>query len=121
MGLTNQQRGRQRFVGGAEMGCRGYASDGAIAANLTHEAMLTKVGIGAYTLAAPARDGIRLTIVARTANAHVVTATSLIDDGVTGGSKTTMTFTGGFVGESISLLSFGGKWNVACKNVVAIT
>lgn len=119
MGLTNKQRGRQLFSGGAEVASRAYAADGAIAANLSHTAALTKAGVGAYTLAAPARDGIALRIVNRTANAHVVTATGLIDDGVIGGSKNTATFAA-FAGASIDLQSYGGKWNVVGKNVVTI-
>jgi hypothetical protein len=120
MGITTKQRGRAVFSGGVNTTVLPYASDGAISV-LDGIALLTKAGVGAYTLAAPARDGQRLTIIARTANAHVVTATGLIDDGITGGSKTTMTFTGGFVGESIELVSYGGKWNVVAKNVVAVT
>ena len=121
MGITNKQRGRQVFVGGYTPLITPYASDGAINPNTDEVALLTKAGVGAYTLAAPGRDGIRKNIISRTANAHVITATGLIDDGVTGGAKTTMTCTGGFVGSSIELISYGGKWNVVSKNVVAIT
>jgi len=121
MGITSKQRGRQIFAGGFTPLVTAYAADGAIAADTDRVALMTKAGVGAYTLAAPARDGIRLNIISRTANAHVITATALVDDGVTGGAKTTMTCTGGFVGSSIELLSYGGKWNVVSKNVVAIT
>ncbi len=120
MGVTNKQRGSQRFVEGFELSCRAYAADGALQAQLAHHCALSKVGVGAYTLAAPMRQGIGLTLISRTAFAHVVTAPGLIDDGATGGSKTTLTFPA-FVGASISLLSFGGKWNVVRRNVVAIT
>lgn len=117
MGLTNLQRGRQVFLGGAEMASRAYVANGPIAANLSHTGFLTKAGVGAYTLAAPARDGIRLRLVNRTANAHVLTATSLIDNGITGASKTTVTFAA-FPGSSIEFESFGGKWNVIGQNVI---
>jgi hypothetical protein len=110
MGLTGKQRGRQMIYGGFDFVPRVYAADGAIAPNFSHYAMLTKAGVGAYTLAAPARDGISLTIVNRTANAHVVTATGLLDDGVTGGSKNTITMAA-FAGASADLISYGGKWN----------
>lgn len=119
MGLTNKQRGRQLFMGGAEVATREYVADGAIAANLSHTALLTKAGIGAYTLAAPARDGIRLSIISRTANAHVVTATGLIDDGVVGGSKNSATFAA-FAGASIELISHGGKWNTVALKAVTV-
>lgn len=117
MGLTNKQRGRQMFQGGVDGAPRAYLVDGAIAANFSHSAMLTKATAGAYTLAAPARDGIELEIVNRTAAAHVVTATALIDNGVTGGSKTTITFAA-FAGSCLTLRSFGGKWNVLAQNVI---
>lgn len=97
-----------------------YPADGAIAA-APGLAVLTKAGVGAYTLGAPPADGIVLEITNGSANAHVITATSLIMDGVTGQPHTTITFTGGFVGEGISLRSFAGKWNVMSKNIVAIT
>lgn len=75
----------------------------------------------ARTLAAPTEDGQVLEITSATATVFVITATSLIQDGVTGGAKTTMTFTGGFVGSSIKLRAYNGTWYVICKNVVAIT
>ncbi len=77
----------------------------------------------AATLAAPvaADAGIRIQIFCGTAQAHVVTATGLIDDGVTGGAKTTITFTGGFVGQSIELMAYNLHWVVLSANVAAIT
>lgn len=117
MGITNKQRGRQIFAGGAEQGSRSYATDGAISAGLSHSAFLTKTSIGAYTLAAPTRDSVQIIIVARTAFAHVVTATGLLDDGVAGGSKNTLTF-GAFPGASAVLVSQGGKWNVVALKAV---
>ena len=119
MGLTNKQRGRQMFQGGVDAAPRSYAADGAIAANLSHSAMLTKAGVGAYTLAAPARDGIELELVNRTANAHVVTATGLLDDGVAGGSKNTITYAA-FAGASALLRSFGGKWNTVALKATTV-
>lgn len=119
MGVTSKQGGRRLYPGGVEMACRSYAADGAIAANLSHTAYLTKAGVGAYTLAAPARDGIRLRIVNRTANAHVVTATGLFDDGVTGGSKNAATCAA-FAGASAELESFGGKWNTIALKAITV-
>jgi hypothetical protein len=83
--------------------------------------VLTKGSAGAYTLAAPTADegGRRLTIINGSAFAHVLTATNLIDDGVTGGAKDTATF-GAFVGASIELIAYNGKWTVLAKNVVTI-
>lgn len=100
-----------------------YASDGAISfANPENIAKLTKSGsAGAYTLAAPkaAQEGYRLLILCQSAQAHVVTATDLLDDGVTGGAKDTATF-GAFVGSSLDLIAINLKWHVIGKNVVTI-
>jgi hypothetical protein len=118
MGITSRQRGRRVFPDGVDEAILAYAADGAIQPRSGVHA-LTKAGVGAYTLAAPSRDGLRMKIFNRTANAHVITATGLIDDGVTGGSKNTMTF-GAFAGASIDLVSYGGKYNVVAKNVVTV-
>ena len=82
---------------------------------------LTKASAGAYTLAAPtaAEEGAEITIVANTAFAHVITATGLINDGVTGGSKNTITM-GAFVGASITLIAMDLKWTVKAKTVATV-
>lgn len=118
MGVTSKQRGRQIFASGIEIGSREYDANGAIAPT-AHTAYIMKAGVGGYTLAAPARSNQRLTIVSRTANAHVVTATGLVDDGVTGGSKNTLTFAA-FAGAAIELLSYGSKWNVISVKAVTV-
>jgi hypothetical protein len=84
--------------------------------------ILTKGSAGAYTLAAPtsAEEGNVIKVIAGTAAAHTITATSLIDDGVTGGSKTTATFAA-FIGASIELMAYNLKWVVISKNVVTIS
>lgn len=109
MGITGKQRGRFIFPEGVGGGCRSYAQDGALTGGGgTH--FLTKGSVGAYTLNAPSSDGIRMAIVNRTAFAHIVTATGLIDDGVTGASKNTITFAA-FPGATAELVSGSGKWN----------
>lgn len=84
--------------------------------------MVTKAGVAALTLAAPAAANVgqRITVISTTANAHTITATGLIEDGVTGGSKTTATFAA-FGGASIVLEAYGSKWYVVAKNAVTIT
>jgi hypothetical protein len=84
--------------------------------------VLTKGSAGAYTLAAPsaAEAGSIIQVVAGTAYAHTITATGLIDDGVTGGSKTTVTF-GAYVGSSITLLAYNLKWVVLAINVAPVS
>jgi len=116
MGITGKQKGRHIFADGVGSGWRVYATDGAIS-GLGGMAVLTKTSIGAYTLAAPSGDGIILTILSRSAFAHVVTATGLLDDGVTGGSKNTLTFAA-FAGANAQLQSYGGKWNVISLKAV---
>lgn len=96
------------------------STDGAIA--IKGLAVLTKTSAGAYTLAAPAvgSDGTVLIITTGTAFAHVITATSLINDGVTGGAKSTMTCAA-FVGASIHLIAYNQKYYVVAKNLVTVS
>lgn len=84
--------------------------------------VLTKASAGAYTLAAPtaAEAGSVIQVINGTAAAHTITATGLIDDGVTGGSKTTVTFAA-FIGSSITLLAYNLKWTVLSINAAPVT
>jgi hypothetical protein len=89
--------------------------------------MLNKTSaLASTTLAAPNRAGDYIFLIAGTAFAHVVTATGLIQDGVTGGAKATLTF-GAFVGSSIGLVGIASPstgaltWAVTFKNVCVIT
>jgi hypothetical protein len=84
--------------------------------------VITKTGsLAAMTLDAPtvAQDGMLLTVTSSTAFAHTITATSLIDDGVTGGSKTTATFAA-FAGASIVLMAYNGKWHTISLKAVTV-
>lgn len=92
-------------------GLREYGADGPIDESKSHTAMLTKPTAGAYTLGLTKKDGIRLIITNGSSAAHVVTATGLLQNGVTGGAKNQWT-AAAFPGSSISLVSYGGKWNV---------
>lgn len=96
------------------------SADGAIAV-MSGTVVITKGSAGAYTLAAPtaAQAGTRIRIISATAYAHVITATNLIDDGVTGGAKDTATFAA-FAGAAIELEAVNLKWAVVSKNVVTI-
>lgn len=103
------------------------AVDGAIPIT-TGIVKIVKATAAAMTLGAPsaAQEGTEITITAGTAVAHVVTATALINNGVTGGAKSTMTF-GAFVGSSITLLAVTtagavtGTWYVKAINVCVVT
>lgn len=84
--------------------------------------VFTKAGVAAMTLAAPtaAQEGTTITFTSRTAHAHTVTATGLIEDGVTGGAKTTATFAA-FAGASLTLQAINLKWNVISLNACVIS
>jgi hypothetical protein len=96
------------------------ALDGAIPI-ATGAVMLTKGSAGAYTLAAPTaeQDGTIMRLIAGSAFAHVITATGLLQDGVTGGAKNAATF-GAFLGSSLTLMAYNLTWYVLAKNVVTI-
>lgn len=99
-----------------------YTASGAISV-ATQTAVITKTGsLAAMTLAAPttAQNGTKLRITTTTAFAHTITATSLINDGLTGVPHTTATFAA-FAGASIELEAYAGLWNVISKNVVTIS
>lgn len=73
---------------------------------------LSKATAIALTLPAPskAEDGRRLKFTSTTAAAHVVTATGLFQDGVTGGGKNTATFAA-FIGASFEVVAVNGAWH----------
>ncbi len=83
---------------------------------------MTKGSALAIGLPAPskAQDGLTLVFTNLTAFAHVITATTLISDGVTGGPKTTVTFAA-FVGSSLTLQAENGLWNVIAAVAAPIT
>jgi len=91
-----------------------YAVDGAIDVR-SHNAVLTKGSAAAMTLAAPTSDGIEIKIIAGSSFAHVVTATGLINDGLTGVPHNSVT-TLAFLGSGAILVSYAGKWNLVARN-----
>jgi len=83
--------------------------------------VFTKGSSSAHTLGVPTLLGQRIVLTAGSAQAHVVTATGLIDDGVTGGSKTTITLAS-YIGATCTLIAVQtGKWMVESKNACVIT
>jgi hypothetical protein len=97
-----------------------YTADGAISLTPgTH--ILSKSSAGAFTLAAPtaAQEGMELVLIAGTAFAHVITATNLLDDGVTGGAKDTATMAA-FVGASLVLRATSLRWVAVGKTQATI-
>jgi hypothetical protein len=98
-----------------------YTANGAI--SVAHQnAIISKlVSAAAMTLAAPtvAQDNLLIRLIAGSAFAHVITATGLIDDGVTGGAKNSVTL-GAFVGACVVLLAYNGHWILVSKTVATI-
>ena len=94
-------------------------ADGAIS-DKTALVTLSKAGVGAYTLAAPVAttdDGKVLTLLATSANAHVVT--SAVVGFNAKGSSGTLTF-GGAIGDTAILVAKGGNWYLKSRvNVTA--
>lgn len=99
-----------------------YAASGAITI-VTQTGVITKTGsLAAMTLAAPttAQNGTKLRITSTTAFAHTITATSLLNDGVTGVPHTTATFSA-FAGATVEFEAYAGKWQVCNSNNVTIS
>ncbi len=101
-----------------------YSVSGAIAIPVRDTmVVLNKAGVAAMTLAAPNadQDGVELFITSTTAQAHTVTATSLINDGASGAPHTTITFTTGYKGQGILLVALQGLWQVKSNTATTIT
>lgn len=83
---------------------------------------ITKATAAAIVLVAPskAQDGLTLVFTSLTAAAHVITATSLLADAVSGSPHTTGTFAA-FIGASITLQAQNGVYNVISSTGVTIT
>jgi len=96
------------------------AADGAVPIQ-NGTVVFTKGSAIAATLAAPtaAQEGTIMRFVTGSAFAHVLTATALIDNGVTGGSKSAWT-AAAFLGSSLTLLAYNLKWTVLNFNLGAI-
>ena len=96
-----------------------YATDGNIPAT-PQIAVIRKATAATMTMDKPVRDGMNMVIASSTAAAHQVTCTTGIDDGVTGGPKSTLTFPA-FAGASISLVAIGNRWTVTFRNNVTVS
>lgn len=98
-----------------------YSADGAITVQ-PGIASISKAGACLLTLAAPTagQAGTFITITSRTAQAHVLTATSLLGDGVSGSPHTTATFAA-FIGATIVLVACNLIWNVVSVKGVTVT
>lgn len=83
---------------------------------------ITKGSACLFTLVAPSKsqDGLTLVFTSDSAFAHVMTATTLLGDAVSGSPHTTGTFAA-FIGASITLQAQNGLWNVISTTGVTIT
>lgn len=94
--------------------------DGAISPSAPGSYVITKAGVLAATLAAPAAspggNGIVIDVSSTTANAHTITATGLLQTGTV--SVNVATFAAQ-AGAGLRLMSYNGKWIV--KSAVGIT
>jgi hypothetical protein len=97
-----------------------YTADGAITV-AAQRAIISKTSAAAMTLAAPtaAQAGLTIVLTAGTAFAHVITATGLIDDGVTGGAKNSITL-GAFVGATATIYAYNLHWVLQSKTVATV-
>lgn len=105
----------------AQMPINIYTADGAISV-ATQRAVISKAGsAAAMTLAAPtaAQNGLTIILTSGTAFAHVITATGLIDDGVTGGAKNSITL-GAFVGATATIYAYNLHWVLQSKTVATV-
>jgi len=85
--------------------------------------LLTKAtALASTTLGAPskAQNGLRLTFTSQTAAAHVITATTLVGDAVSGSPHTTCTFAA-YIGATMTLIADNGIWNLASSTGVTVT
>jgi hypothetical protein len=83
---------------------------------------ITKGSACLFTLVAPskAQDGLTLVFTSLTAFAHVLTATTLIGDAVSGSPHTTGTFAA-FIGATLTLQAQNGIWNEVSAIGVTVT
>lgn len=94
--------------------------DGAVTLPTSNTAYnINKATAAALTLAAPslAENGLTAMFTSQTAAAHVITATSLIQDGTAAAPKSSATFAAG-KGATVTFVAENGFWNVASQTGV---
>lgn len=108
--------------GGAGGAGTSLSANGAVAPGAGYY-VITKAGtLAALTLAAPtaAQNGQQMIFTSRTAFAHTITATGLINNGTTGSPHNLATFAA-FAGASLTLVADNLLWNVLSSNSVTIS
>lgn len=99
------------------------SASGAIVANRPGYFVITKAGVAAMTLAAPPAanklgNGMVIIITSRTANAHTVTATGLLN---TGSAFVNVATFNANAGATLGLISDNALWNVLFANGVSFS
>ena len=110
------------FQGGTKSTITAKLTDGAIASAPGTIAITKGSALGSSTLATPTtttHDGYILRIVSTTAYAHVV---SVASGKINGGALTTITFTSGAIGDSVTLIAYQGVWyTIGTTGTITIT
>jgi len=85
---------------------------------------ITKAGVAAMTIADPTsgtHDGVTLTFVATTANAHTLSNAAGSGFFSSGGSSKDVATFGGAIGDGITIMAYQGKWYVDPRGVTNAT
>jgi hypothetical protein len=100
-------------------------ADGAIAISATNKTyFITKAGVAAMTIVDPTattHDGVTLTFIATTANAHTLSnaaGSGFFSSG--GGTKDVATFSGA-IGDGLTITAYQGKWYIDPRGTTGIT
>lgn len=120
MGVTNLQKGRQIFRGGALFGpITDITGDATLAAGARGLYTLSKGSAAAITLSVPTGmpDGTEIEIRSKTAQAHVVTVTGGF--GGTGATRDVGTFTAE-VGAGFQAVVINQLWHLRSTNLVTV-
>ncbi len=113
------------FVGEETFVPTSLSVNGVISPNVSATYVITKVGAGLFTLAAPiagpvsagGNDGVSITISSRTPYNHIVSANGLIQSGTAYTNYITFP---SFAGGEVDLMAFNGKWIVMNLQSVSI-
>lgn len=106
--------------GGVSAGAQLITASGAISPSIQGNYIITKAGVAAMTLAAPAStaNGLIIEITSGTAYAHTITATGLLNTGTA--SVNVLTFAA-YAGASVRLMAYNSLWNLLGYNTVTLS
>lgn len=85
---------------------------------------ITKAGVAAMTIVDPTtvtHDGVTLTFIATTANAHTLSNAAGSGFFSSGGSTKDVATFGGAIGDGITIIAIGGKWYIDPRGVTNAT